>query len=109
MLNARDQHTPSASNCHSGRLTQACTHPLTTSGPSASPMSPGQSIRNRGSAIVLSVLREIEIWRVAVLMVSRCAGEADANSFRRAEESAAEGDHAGVAIWRRITVAIEQL
>src|SRR5215472_7755250 len=83
--------------------------PLTTSGPSASLMSPGQSIRNRGSAIVLSVLREIEIWRVAALMVSRYAGEAEANSFRRAEESAAEGDHAGAAIWRRITVAVEQL
>src|SRR5215471_20880494 len=70
---------------------------------------PGQSIRNRGLAIVLSVLREIEIWRVAALMVSRYAGEAEANSFRRAEESAAEGDHAGAAIWRRIAVAIEQL
>jgi len=55
------------------------------------------------------VIREIEIWRVAVLMVNRYADEAEANSFRRAEERAAEGDHAGAAIWRRITVAIEQL
>ena len=49
-------------------------------------------------------------------------GDAEANSFRRAMELrpkgesrrsapklAAEGDHAGAAIWRRITVAIEQL
>jgi hypothetical protein len=68
------------------------------------------------------VIREIEIWRVAVLMVNRYADEAEANSFMRAEELrpkrefrrsapklAAEGDHAGAAIWRRITVAIEQL
>ena len=56
-----------------------------------------------------SVIRDIEIWRVAVLMVNRYADEAEANSFRRAEELAAEGDHAGAAIWRRITGAIEQL
>ena len=53
-------------------------------------------------------------------MANRYAGDADANSFRRAVELrpkgesrrsapklAAEGDHAGAAIWRRITVAIE--
>jgi hypothetical protein len=56
-----------------------------------------------------SVIREIEIWRIAVLMVNRYADEAEANSFRRAEELTAEGDQAGAAIWRRITVAIEQL
>ena len=55
------------------------------------------------------MIREIEIWRAAVLMLSRYAGDAEANSFRRAVELAAEGDHAGAAIWRRITVAIEQL
>ena len=69
-----------------------------------------------------SVIREIEIWRVAMLMVNRYADEAEPNSFQRAEELrpkgesrrsapklAAEGDHAGAAIWRRIIVAIEQL
>jgi hypothetical protein len=56
--------------------------------------------------MVFSVIREIEICRAAVLMLSRCAGDAEANSFRCAVELAAEGDHA---IWRRITVAIEQL
>jgi hypothetical protein len=55
------------------------------------------------------VIREIEIWRVAVLMVNRYADEAEANSFQHAEELASEGDHAGAAIWHRITVAIEQL
>jgi hypothetical protein len=76
---------------------------------SASSVMLGQAIRNTSSAIVPSVIREIEIWRVAVLMINRYADEAEANSFRRAGERAAEGDHAGEAIWRRVTVAIEQL
>jgi hypothetical protein len=76
---------------------------------SANPVFLVQAIRNTSSAIVPSVIREIEIWRVAVLMINRYADEAEANSFRRAEELAAEGDHAGAAIWRRVTVAIEQL
>ena len=65
------------------------------------------------------MIREIEIWRAAVLMLSRYAGDAEANSFRRAMELrpkgesrrsapklAAEGDHTGAAIWRRVTVAL---
>jgi hypothetical protein len=72
-------------------------------------MTPGHAIRNASSAIVPSVIREIEIWRAAMLMLSRYAGDAEANSFMRAEQLVAEGDHAGAAIWRRITVAIEQL
>jgi len=68
------------------------------------------------------VIREIEIWGVAVLMINRYAGDAEAKGFGRAVELrpkgesrrsapklAAEGDHAGATIWRRITVAIEQL
>jgi hypothetical protein len=75
----------------------------------ANPVFLVQAIRNTSSAIVPSVIREIEIWRVAMLMINRYADEAEANSFRRAEELAAEGDHAGAAIWRRMTVAIGQL
>jgi hypothetical protein len=59
---------------------------------SASSVMLGQAIRNTSSAIVPSVIREIEIWRVAVLMINRYADEAEANSFQRAEERAAEGD-----------------
>ena len=56
------------------------------------------------------MIREIEIWRVAVLiMVNRYADEAEAKSFQRAEKLAAEADHAGAAIWRWVTAAIEQL
>jgi hypothetical protein len=54
------------------------------------------------------VIREIEIWRVAVLMVNRYADEAKLNSLRRFELTV-KGDHTGAAIWRRVTIAIEQL
>ena len=69
----------------------------------------GQAIRNRSPPILPGVILEIDIWRVAVLMVNRYADEAKANSDRRAAELATDGDHAGAAIWRRVTVAIEQL
>jgi hypothetical protein len=62
------------------------------------PHDPGQAIRNTSSAIVLRALPGIEIWRAAVLMLSRYACDAKANSFRRAVELAAERDHAGAAI-----------
>jgi hypothetical protein len=68
------------------------------------------------------MIQEIDIWRVAVLMVKRYADDAEANADQRADElrpkgesrrSAlkleTEGDQAGAAIWRRVTVAIEQL
>jgi len=42
-------------------------------------------------------------------VINRYADEAEANSFRRAEELAADGDHAAAATWCRIAVAIEQL
>jgi hypothetical protein len=55
------------------------------------------------------VIREIDIWRVAVLMVNRYADAAEAKADRSADDSETEGDHAGAAIWRRVTVAIERL
>jgi hypothetical protein len=83
------------------------------------PSSPVKQFETQ-ALLVLRVLREIEIWRAAVLMLSRYAGDAEANSLRRAVELrpkcesrrsapklAAEGDHAGAAIWGRVTVAIE--
>ena len=82
------------------------------SGPaSAKPKSPswGQAIRNRSPPILSGVIREIDIWRVAVFMVNRYADDAEANADRRADELETEGDHAGAAIWRWVTVAIEQL
>jgi hypothetical protein len=58
---------------------------------------------------VLGVIQEIDIWRVAVLMVKRHPDDAEANADRRADELAPEGCQGGAAIWRRVTVAIEQL
>ena len=55
------------------------------------------------------MIQEIDIWRVAVLMVNRYADAAEAKADRRADELEIEGDHTGVATWRRVTVAIEQL
>jgi hypothetical protein len=68
------------------------------------------------------VIREIDIWRVAVLMVNRYANAAEAKadrcavelrpkgeSRRSAPKLETEGDRAGAAIWRRVTVAIERL
>jgi hypothetical protein len=51
----------------------------------------------------------MDIWGVAVLMLKRYADAAEANADQRAIELETEGDHAGAAIWRRVTVAIEQL
>jgi hypothetical protein len=55
------------------------------------------------------MISKIDIWRVAVLMIRRYADEAEVNADRRADELETEGDYAGAAIWRRVTVAIEQL
>ena len=55
------------------------------------------------------MIPEIDIWRVAYLMLKRYGDEADIESAIRAEELAEEGDHNGAAVWRRVTDAIEQL
>jgi hypothetical protein len=55
------------------------------------------------------VIPEIDIWRIATLMLKRYGDEADIESAIRAEELAEAGDRAGEAIWRRIIDAIGQL
>jgi hypothetical protein len=55
------------------------------------------------------VIPEIDIWRVANLMLKRHGDAALLESFRQADELAAAGDAAGVAVWHRIIDAIEQL
>jgi hypothetical protein len=54
------------------------------------------------------VIPEIDIWRVANLMLNRY-GEAVAEGTKRAEELAADGDLAGVATWLRVIDAVRQL
>jgi hypothetical protein len=51
------------------------------------------------------VIPEIDIWRVANLMLTRYGGEATAESAKRADELAAEGDPAGMATWLRVIIA----
>ena len=51
------------------------------------------------------MIPEIDIWRVAYLMLKRYGDEADIESAIRAEELA----EAGEAVWRRIIDAIGQL
>jgi hypothetical protein len=55
------------------------------------------------------VIPEIDIWRVATLMIKRYGDNADVESARRADELATAGDIAGVAVWRRVVYAVAQL
>ena len=55
------------------------------------------------------MIPEIDIWRVANLMLTRYGDAARAESAKRAEELAADGDLAGVAVWLRVIDAIRQL
>jgi hypothetical protein len=55
------------------------------------------------------VIPEIDIWRVANLMLTRYGDAAKAEGAKRAEELAADGDLAGVAVWLRVIDAIGQL
>jgi hypothetical protein len=70
---------------------------------------PWSTSSKRKSAILTHMIAEIDIWRVAVLMLKRYAEDAEANADRRADELETEGDYAGAAILGRVTVAIEQL
>jgi hypothetical protein len=55
------------------------------------------------------VIPETDIWRVANLPVTRYGDAAKVQSARRAEELAARGGLAGVAVWLRILDAIGRL
>jgi hypothetical protein len=84
-------------------------HLLTTSGPSASRLSSVNHFETQALLPSLPGTKEIEIWSVAVMMINRYADEAKLNSLRRAAELTVGGDHVRAAIWRRVTMAIEQL
>ena len=55
------------------------------------------------------MIPEIDIWRIANLMLKHYGDEAEAESAIRSAELAEAGDWAGAAVWRRITDAIGQL
>ena len=52
------------------------------------------------------MIPEIDIWRVANLMLTRYGEEAMLEGGERAHELAADGDNVGAATWLRITAAI---
>jgi hypothetical protein len=56
-----------------------------------------------------NVIPEIDIWRAANLMLKRYGEKALEESVARGDELAAGGDHNGVAVWRRISVAVAEL
>jgi hypothetical protein len=49
-------------------------------------MTPVMQFETQALLSIPSVIREIEIWGVAVLMINRYADDAEANSFERAVE-----------------------
>jgi hypothetical protein len=55
------------------------------------------------------VIPEIDIWRVANLMLTRYGEDAMLESAQRAHELASDGDTTGAASWLRITNAIAEL
>jgi hypothetical protein len=55
------------------------------------------------------MIPEIDIWRIAKLMLKCYGDQAEAESTIRSAELAEAGDWAGAAVWRRITDAIGQL
>jgi len=56
------------------------------------------------------MIPEIDIWRVAYLMLKRYGDEADIETaMLRAEELFDEGDYNGAAVWLRVIDAIAQL
>jgi hypothetical protein len=55
------------------------------------------------------VIPEIDIWRAAYLMHRWYGDTAPVECARRADELAAAGDTAGVAVWHRIIDAVDQL
>ena len=55
------------------------------------------------------MIPEIDIWRIATLMLKCYDDQAGAESAIRSAELAEARDSAGAAVWRRITDAIGQL
>ena len=55
------------------------------------------------------MIPEIDIWRVANLMLNRYCDGALVESTKRANEVAADGDLSGVAVWLRVIDALRQL
>src|ERR1700738_540339 len=66
------------------------------------------TVNRRSAGYPSGVIPEIDIWRVANLMLNRYGDEAVAEGAKRAEELAADRDLAGVASWRRVGARASQ-
>src|SRR6516225_4572548 len=55
------------------------------------------------------MIPDINIWRVANLMLKRYGDLAEVESARRADELWEVGDAAGAAVWRRVMGAVRRL
>jgi len=55
------------------------------------------------------MIPELDIWRVANLMLNRYGNDATAEGTKRAEELAANGDLGGVAVCLPVIDAVRQL
>jgi hypothetical protein len=55
------------------------------------------------------MIPEIDIWRVATLMLKRYGDKALDENVARADKLTASDDHNGAATWRRITDAVSPL
>jgi hypothetical protein len=54
-------------------------------------------------------MHDPDIWRVATLLLDQHGDEAALRAAQRADKLMDEGDMEGVAVWRRIVTAIEEL
>ena len=83
-------------------------------------MTPGRAASCSGNDLILNpsrrtpsnlhgVIPEIDIWRVANLMLKRYGDRARQESARHADELWAAGDATGEVIWLRIGDVIRQL
>jgi hypothetical protein len=55
------------------------------------------------------MIPEIDVWRVASLMIKRYGENAEVECARRADEFVEAGDENGAAVWRRVTRATAEL
>jgi len=67
------------------------------------------NLSTRTSSSLRDVIPEIDIWRVANLMLKHYGDNAEVESARRVDELAEAGDYDGEAVWRRIIDAVGRL
>jgi hypothetical protein len=67
------------------------------------------SIMAERSVGIERMIPEIDIWRVANLMIKRYGENAEVECVRRADEFAEAGDEGGASVWRRARRGVAEL